>query len=319
MFDSFSDIQEARREVGFAKSIVSKNETMAVYEAARACYISKRANYRLFVFLTSSVVEDSNQTLNSIPMYIAKPPDAVATLAKSVKVYESANVSEVFQGYPASPEIAWQYVVRMEASARQLWWDDNSAANLARLSKQQVTSYLAEQKPIYHRQIESEFGSLRLRGIIQVAIPLIFCAVASAPTVLILRRRLAGWVSHLGKLNWSGYLFQRRIMGPLLFGSGVSLGVAAGSLFLILSDLRDKSQYYGIGMESGSVDFAGQMTIVAVFSSAMLSIIVILNGASTKARLATGITSLCFLLLGLFALISAWLIILASLGSLAIP
>jgi hypothetical protein len=310
LYESFSDIHDARSLIGIAQSYVEKNDTVARLFAAQASFVAKRANYRLFVSLASNVLRDANQTVSSIPSYIPKPPDAVENLNKAAALNRTTVINTAF--IPGQPEDAWRLLDAMQRSIDQLWYDKECVAALARLAKKEALDYLAQQTPIKKREMDTEFASLNSRSILQVVIPLVFSIVVATPTYFMLRRRLLGWVKNLANLKWSGYLFQRRIMGSLLVGAVVSLAVAAGNLVTILFDLNAKLQFYQLGSRSGMY-LAQILSYSAIVIAIIVAVLVILNGATPRHRLLTGITALSAFVVGFLALVLAWSLTLSAL------
>lgn len=303
LFQSFSDIQDARILIGIAQSYVGKNETMALMFAPRAAYDAKAANYRLFVYLTASVLRDANQTLYGIPSYIPKPTDAVNNLDRAIQL----NRTEVFSmGIPEDPERTWQALDAMERSTDQLWYNQDSVANLARLAKKETLDYLSQQTSIKQQEISGEFQSLRFRSTFQVIIPLVLSLVVAAPTFFMLRRRVRGWFAKIFDFRWSGHLFQRRIMGSLLIGVVVSLAVAAGNLAVLLGELNDKLQLYQLATW-GKIPLAENLAYSVIPIGIAVIVLVIFNGAFPRHRLFTGLAALCAFVIGFIALLSAWI------------
>lgn len=302
LFESFSEIQDARTMIGIAQSYVGKNETMALMFAPRAAYEAKEANYRLFVYLTASVLRDANQTVYGIPSYMPKPPDAVNDLNKAIQLNRT---SVFYMGISDDPQRTWQALDAMERSTEQLWYNQDSVANLARLAKKEALDYLAQQMPIKQQEIGEEFGSLRFRSAFQVVIPLVLSSVVAAPTFFMLRRRLRGWFGRLFDFRWSGYLFQRRIMGSLLIGAVVSMAVAAGNLVILLAELRDKLQFYQL-VPWKEMHFAETLAYSAIPLAIAVIVLAILNGAWPRHRVITGLAALCTFVVGFIALLSAW-------------
>jgi hypothetical protein len=208
-------------------------------------------------------------------------------------------------GYPGDPDTTWEVLDAMEQSSRQLWSDKDSVANLARLAKQQVLEYLAQQSPVQQREIEDQFNSLKSRTYVQVLIPLILSLVVAAPTFVFLRRRFSGWVRDLGNFSWSGNLFQRRVMGPLLIGSTVSLAVATGSLVLILWDLRDMLQFYQLN-SLGFPGIAESLAYAVIPIAGLVVVLDIVNAATSRGRVYSGLGVLCLLVAGFLALLLGW-------------
>jgi hypothetical protein len=288
--------------IGIAQSYVGKNETMALMFAPRAAYEAKVANYRIFVYLTAGVLRDANQTVYGIPSYIPKPPDAVNNLNKAIQL----NGTAVFyMGISDDPQQAWQALDAMQRSIDQLWYNQDSVASLARLAKKEALDYLTQQTPIAQQEIGGEFASLRFRSLLMVAIPLVLSLIVALPTFVVLRRRFFGWVRSITTLRWSGYLFQRRIMGPLLIGSVVSLTVAAESLVLILSELHDKILFYQLNLPS-NLQLVEMLAYSVLPIAVLVVILVILNGATTRGRIFTGIAALAALLVGFALTLCVW-------------
>jgi hypothetical protein len=302
LFQSFSDIQGARDLISIAQSYIGKNDTLAVLYASEAAYEAKNANYRLFVYLTASVLRDANQTVYGIPSYIPKPTDAVDNLNKAIQLNQT--YSTIYQGLSNDPERTWLALQEMENSIEQLWGNQDSAANLARLAKKEALDYLAQQMPIAQKEMNGEFGSLHFRSLM-VAIPLVLSLIVALPTFIALRRRFLGWIGNITNLKWSGYLFQRRIMGPLLIGSVVSLTVAAESLILILSELHDKILFYQLELPR-NLQLIEMLTYSVLLIAILVVILVILNGAITRGRIFTGIAALLALAVAFALTFCVW-------------
>lgn len=296
MHDSFADLAKARTDILDATSVLN-NETVAFPIAAQAAFLAKRANYRIFLNMTQQLLIDANRTFYGIPPYVPKPENANATLVQAIHEYEAANMAFILTPYSFPPAIGmWNFLNGMELSLRQLWWNDDSVANLAKLAKQEVLAYLAQQRPIYEKQIHQEFDSLKESLLVSAGIPtLLGLILAITGVAIIVRNRRRG--------SFKGTLRAERIVGMCghvagsFFLTGVcALPVAGGELWLGLSNISSRINYYQLSLPTSNflIDCISVLTFVPLA-------IIIINAIFGRYRIWTGL----IFLLSFFATIVA--------------
>jgi hypothetical protein len=299
MHDSFVDIVNARTSIGLANSFLTSNESIAFTFAAEAAFAAKRANYRLFLNMTQQLIEDANYTFYAIPTYIPKPESADATLRKAIQQYQSANMGPYVLGYYPSPSSTWDTLNQMEYATRHLWSDDTSAANLAKQARQEVLAYLAQQMPVYRKQIQAELLSVKSSLDIGWGISLLLGAVSSIAAIWIMKRQ--------GKLRRT--LRSDRIVGPHIAGgffaaAAISLPVAGGSLWLGISNLYAKSEFYELSFADPSLLWIPRLAFAASFAP---FIIVLLNAVGySRWRYVTALGFLVMTCFSIITLVLGW-------------
>lgn len=168
IFQSFSDIAKARTDVTVTDILLSQNDSSALTVAAEAAFLARRANYRLFVFMTSRLLENAGEALDTIPSYMARPVDIVETYQNAVSLCRAENLTQVFTGYPGSPQQVSELFNQMYNSEEQLWWNKDSVANLARSVIQNTDMDLLDSLIKHHSVIDGE-NAANIRKIISEA------------------------------------------------------------------------------------------------------------------------------------------------------
>lgn len=323
LYDSFVDIANARSDVGIATSYLSTNTTLALPFAAEASFAAKRANYRIFLYLTYQVVEDTNRTFYSIPDYIPKPPDVNALLTKAIRIYESDNFS-YFLGPYSYPSVAdtWSTLNQLELSIEQLWSNVDSAASLAHQAKAEVIAYLAQQEPVYRRQIALELNGLKSKFSLFSPISPVISVILAVSAIAPLASMLFGWVREIFEVEWDGDLFRgrrfRRLVGSLIIASATLMVAGSTYLLSLLSDLSGAASSYDLVLSTSLVLAAQIALYLAIFLAVGCIVSSILNAGLERHRCLTGISAIAAMMLAILSWIIAWVISYSALSLLAV-
>jgi hypothetical protein len=157
IFQSFSDIAKARTDVTVTGILLNQNDSSALGVAAEAAFLARRANYRLFVFMTSRLLENAGNALDTIPSYVTRPVDIVETYQNAVALCRAENLTQVFTGYPGSLQQELELFNQMNNSEEQLWLNKDSVANLAKSVIQRTDLYVKEQTRIHDQQVRNSY------------------------------------------------------------------------------------------------------------------------------------------------------------------
>jgi hypothetical protein len=192
IFQSFSDIADARTDIAVTPILLSQNNSGALSVALRGAFAARRANYRLFVFMTSRLLEKAGKALGNIPSYIVTPTDIFEIYQNAVALSKAENLSQVFVGFPDNLQLEWALINRMAASVGRLWWDNDSVMNLSKLVIQKADVYLREQLRVHDQQVRNSYLYSTVPTIVVLSVFLIAIVLDFRTPVL---RRLANWLA----------------------------------------------------------------------------------------------------------------------------
>jgi hypothetical protein len=157
IFQSFSDIAQARTDIIVAGALLSQNDSAALAVAANAAFEGRRANYRLLVYMASRLLEKAGNVIDGIPSYIAKPTDIIQTYQNAVALCQAQNLTQVFASFPSTLQQEWELIKQMDSSGERLWWADDSVRSLSNLVIGETGPYVAKQIRIHNEQIRNSY------------------------------------------------------------------------------------------------------------------------------------------------------------------
>jgi hypothetical protein len=204
--------------------------------AVMSQFMSARAEYRVFLDLSWTMILLANQTITSLPAYIPKPTYAKELIANATSIYLRNYYGMLLE---VSGGTIQKYTVStMLAAETDLYSSQASAFNYAKRAFEYAKSYGSEQERVWNMrvlQMNSQFG-------IAVLIVVIFAVTSSAysigPGILAVCRRLR---RRLEGANWwpgvTEEFEKERSLNILLRTSGTLIG-AIVALLVIMSVLN---------------------------------------------------------------------------------
>jgi hypothetical protein len=157
MFQSFHDVDHARTDIIVTGVLLRQNDSSALAVAANAAFESRRANYRLIVFMTSRLLEKAGNVLDAIPTYIPRPTEIIQTYQKAVSLCRAQNLTQVFAGFPSTLQQEWELIIQMSNSGERLWWADDSVRSLSNSVIRETGPYVAEQIRVHDEQVRNSY------------------------------------------------------------------------------------------------------------------------------------------------------------------
>ena len=156
---SYDDINESKLWGSKAEDYLNKKS----YDDAKKCayyswFLAERASHRIYVNMTWAMIQDANETITNMPEHVERPVAAENTLRNSIDKFESWSIPIVFGIHGASFPLKG-YAVSMNYNKHPLYYDEDSAYQLARQAKEEAQIYLGNQTNI-QTQIGSRINKL---------------------------------------------------------------------------------------------------------------------------------------------------------------
>ncbi len=300
MYQGFIDVELARTRVALAKMNIGQNDDLALKWSASGCFVARRASYRLFVFMTSRILENAKNILDSIPSYLPRPENAVDSLKRAFELNRTVTLTGIFTSdFSGDAKIAWQYFSEMDRSLQRLWWDLDSVRELALLAKQQVISHLAEQKPVLQKTIAAELRALQGRLNLEFTVGAII-TIASFVTGFGIMKRQRRTRTLLRAERIAG----PNIAGGLLASAAVALPLTTAILLSIAIGLAEKAKHYELALPASNLLLITQLALVVSLLAFLTMLINFVGYARWRFR--TGSSFLIVIVTGIALLLIGW-------------
>jgi len=299
---SFADGHEAFRSINAAKSELQRNQfDMALEFGYSGWFLASRASYRIYLNMTEGHILLAQKVIDSIPPYIAKPPEALELLKKAKSKWQDLYNPFVFEVSWPGLQNAKQYVHSFSERSHNLYWEKDSPAKLADQARDMAIRHLSSSIVVARSELASALSEIRVDFMILVLVQFGVIMLCLVPVLHFVKTKLVGWARSI-RVSWSGSVFQEQLLGRWLPIAPAPMAFAGGYLYRLILKLGQVVNKYQLAISYDGL--LGAIVIVSILCAIVSLALVLANHYGKKPRL-TGFASIVLLFGAILAQICA--------------